>query len=72
MDRPFVFFVYLIESYSEHRGREPSSVLEELKQKNLTSFVFDIYEMYHSESLENAFRDIDSLLKTGHLLSDNS
>lgn len=72
MDRPFVFFVYLIESYSEHRGREPSSVLEELKQKNLTSFVFDMYEMYHSESLENAFRDIDSLLKTGHPLSDNS
>lgn len=72
MDRPFVFFVYLIESYSEHRGREPSSVLEELKQKNLTSFVFDMYEMYHSESLENAFRDIDSLLKTGHPFSDNS
>lgn len=72
MDRPFVFFVYLIESYSEHRGREPSSVLEELKQKNLTSFVFDMYEMYHSESLENAFRDIDSLLKTGHPFSVNS
>ena len=71
MDRPFEFFVYLIESYAEHRGREPSSVLEELKKKNCTSFVFDMYEMYHSEAIENAFRDIDALLTTGHPLADD-
>ena len=25
----------------------------------------DMYEMYHSETIENAFRDIDSLIATG-------
>lgn len=28
-------------------------------------FVFGMYEMYHTEALENAFADIDSLLATG-------
>lgn len=27
--------------------------------------IFDMYEMYHVEALENAFADIDSLLTTG-------
>ncbi len=36
-----------------------------MDEKNLTDFVFGMYEMYHSETLENTFADIDSLLATG-------
>ena len=34
-------------------------------EKKLTDFIFNQYELYHSESIENAFKDIDSLLLTG-------
>ena len=34
-------------------------------KKKLTDFVYGMYEMYHTESLENAFRDLDSLIATG-------
>ena len=29
---------------------------------NLTDFIYDMYEIYHSERLQNAFDDIDSLI----------
>ena len=29
------------------------------------AFVYDMYELYHSETIENAFTDLDSLIKTG-------
>ena len=32
---------------------------------NISDFIFNMYEMYHSESIENAFKDIDSLIMTG-------
>ena len=40
-------------------------ILETLDEKNLTQFVYDMYELYHSEAIENAFTDLDSLIKTG-------
>ena len=36
--------------------------MEELKKYNLVDRVFDGYEFYHIERLENAYEDIDSLL----------
>ena len=32
---------------------------------NLTDFIYDMYEMYHVESIENAYTDIDNLMRTG-------
>ena len=36
-----------------------------LDEKNLTGFVYDMYEIYHTEAIENAFMDLDSLIATG-------
>lgn len=34
-------------------------------EHGITSFVYDMYEMYHQEAIQNAFVDIDSLIETG-------
>lgn len=36
-----------------------------LDEKNLTDYIFNMYELYHVEAIENAYRDIDSFIKTG-------
>lgn len=59
------FFIYLIESYAKYKNTTADKILNTLDEKNLTDFVYDMYEMYHIERLENAFEDLDSLIKTG-------
>lgn len=65
MDKEFRFFTYLLESYAAYKGETADSILKQLDEKNLTDFVYKMYEIYHSESIENAYKDIDSLLETG-------
>lgn len=36
-----------------------------LDEKKLTDFVYNMYEIYHTEAIENAYIDIDSLIATG-------
>ena len=63
--KEFRFFTYLLESYAAHKGTTAAHVLETLDEKQLTDFVYGMYEMYHSEAIENAFLDLDSLISTG-------
>ena len=63
--REFVFFAYLLESYAARRGTDAGSVLRELDERGLTDYVYGMYELYHSESIDNAFADLDSLIATG-------
>ncbi|NBK98902.1 MAG: DUF3791 domain-containing protein [Erysipelotrichia bacterium] len=65
MTKEFRFFTYLLESYASHKGIKASEVLKKLDEKKLTDFVFNMYELYHIEAIENAFNDIDSLIETG-------
>ena len=65
MSKEFCFFAYLLEAYAAHKNTSAGLVLNVLDKKGLTSFVYDMYEMYHTESIDNAFRDIDSLIATG-------
>lgn len=65
MSKQSVFFIYLLERYSEFKQMSASEVLKEWDELNLTKFIYDMYEFYHIERLENAFQDIDSLVKTG-------
>lgn len=60
-----MFFTYLLESYAAYKNIETSDVLQILDEKGLTDFVYQMYEIYHSEAIENAYRDIDSLIATG-------
>lgn len=59
------FFMYLLEYYAAYKNKPTGEVLAEWNSLNITDFVCSMYEMYHTESLENAFSDIDSLITTG-------
>ena len=65
MTKEFRFFTYLLESYAAYKKTTADQILQALDEKHLTQFVFDMYELYHSERIENAFADLDSLIATG-------
>lgn len=67
MSKEADFFIYLLEHYADNKGRTAVSVLEQWDTLDLTDFIYDMYEIYHVERLENAFDDIDELIleKTG-------
>lgn len=65
MSKEFRFFTFLLESYAQYKGMSASEVLKILDEKNLTDFVYNMYEIYHVEAIENAYKDIDSLITTG-------
>ena len=66
MSKEFRFFTFLLESYAKHKGITAAEVLKALDEKDLTDFIYQMYEIYHVEAIENAYMDIDSLLATGH------
>ena len=65
MTEEMSFFIYLLEQYAAYSGKKTGEVLREWDRKRLTQRIYDNYWGYHTERLENAFADIDSLLKTG-------
>lgn len=62
MSREATFFIYLIERYAQSKGINAYQVLKEWDSLELTEFIYDMYEMYHIERLQNAFDDIDALI----------
>ena len=56
------FFIYLLERYAEEKGKTADQVLKEWDSMELTDFIYDMYEIYHVERLQNAFDDIDELI----------
>jgi len=65
MSKELRFFMYLMEHYAEHKSTLPGDILRTLQEKKLVDLVVNSYEIYHVERLENAFIDLDSLIKTG-------
>ena len=65
MTKEMEFFIYLLEQYTEKKKAKSGDIMRQWDEKKLTDFIFNQYELYHSESIENAFKDIDSLLLTG-------
>lgn len=65
MTEEMSFFMYLVEHYAEYKSKKTREVLKEWDELNLTTFIYDMYEIYHIERLQNAFDDIDSLIQTG-------
>lgn len=62
MSKEMEFFIFLLESYAQYKSTSADKVLKRWDELELTDFIFDMYERYHSERLENAFDDIDSLV----------
>ncbi len=65
MDEEMQFFMYLLECYASYKSKKTGDVLKEWDEHNITKTIFDNYWGYHTERIENAFADIDSLLTTG-------
>jgi len=64
MSKEMEFFTFLMEQYARYKNTTADKVLHKLDELKLTDYVFNMYEMYHSEALENAYADIDKLIKS--------
>lgn len=62
MSKEMDFFTFLMEQYAHYKNTTADKILHQLDELNLTDYVFRMYEMYHSEAIENAFEDIDKLI----------
>lgn len=62
MCKEMKFFIYLIERYAETKNVTAGDVIRQWDELGLTDFIYDLYDMYHIERLENAFADIDELV----------
>ncbi len=63
MSKENIFFIYLLERYAAYKKQTADVVLKEWDRLNLTDLIFDLYEIYHCERLQNAFDDIDTLMQ---------
>lgn len=59
------FFMYLVEYYAAYKNKKTREVLREWEENGITQIIYDNYWVYHTESIENAYMDIDSMLETG-------
>lgn len=62
MTKETIFFIYLLERFAEYKNKPSYEVLSEWDALELTDFIYDMYEIYHCERLQNAFDDIDALV----------
>ncbi len=62
MSKESEFFIYLLERYAEYKNTSADLVLKQWDSLELTQFIYDMYEIYHCERLQNAFEDIDLLV----------
>ena len=69
MCKETIFFIYLLERYAEIKNKTATQVLKEWDELDLTDFIYDMYEIYHIERLQNAFDDIDELITEKRLKS---
>lgn len=63
MNKEMEFYIYLLEKYSEYKNISTTDVVNKLEKLNLEKLVYDMYEKYHTESIINAFNDIDELIR---------
>lgn len=62
MGKEMEFFIFLLENYAGYKNTTADAVLKLWDKLELTDFIYDMYERYHTERLENAFEDIDRLV----------
>ena len=64
MSKEMEFVTFLMEQYAHYKNTTADKILHKLDELNLTDYIFNMYEMYHSEALENAYADIDKLIES--------
>ena len=62
MAKEMEFFIFLLEYYADYKNISADKILRKWDELELTDFIYEMYERYHVERLENAFDDIDRLI----------
>lgn len=62
MSKEMEFFIFLIENYAAYKNIGADEVMKKLDELKITDFVYNMYELYHTEAIENAFEDIDKII----------
>lgn len=65
MSKEMQFFIYLLENYAKEKNLSTAEVLEVWEKKNIINKILDNYLYYHTEAIENAYKDIDNLSTFG-------
>lgn len=65
MSEEMKFFIYLLENYAADKKLSTGEALKQWDRHGITQKIMDNYWIYHTERIENAYMDIDSLLRTG-------
>lgn len=65
MNEEMKFFMYLVEYYANYKNKKTGDILKEWKKCAIIQKIYDNYWIYHTERIENAYMDIDSLTQTG-------
>ena len=60
------FFIFLLEQYAAYKHTTGDKIFKEWQDHNLVQWIYDNYWGYHTEALDNAFKDIDSMMETGN------
>lgn len=61
MAREMQFLMYLIERYADYKNSTSGDILTLWDELDISKYIYDMYELYHTEAIENAFSDIDRL-----------
>ena len=61
MAREMQFFMYLIERYADYKNSTAGDILTLWDELEISKYIYDMYELYHTEAIENAFADIDRI-----------
>jgi hypothetical protein len=56
------YLIFLIEHYAAAKGIDGDAVFALFYQNDLMGYIRDRYYTYHTERVENAISDIDSIL----------
>ena len=62
MSKEMDFFIYLLERYAYEKQTTAPEILKKWDELELTDLIYEMYEIYHTERLKNAFDDIDILI----------
>ena len=65
MSEEMRFFIYLLEYYAVYKNKKTGDILNEWEECGVLQKIYDNYWIYHTERIENAYMDIDSLMTEG-------
>lgn len=65
------FFIYLLENYAEYKKSSADRILKRWDLLQVTDKIYKMHWRYHSERIENAFDDIDEIMREKETVCKN-